>query len=138
MSFEWAKEMQIDKGQIDADHKELLSIANRVLNLNRPKRDAEELKQVIRELYNYVQYHFSREEALMEKWEYPELDAHHKKHDLIIREMNHCLTSSHHMGELLNNFRTLVNDWVITHILEEDKKIRVFREAKAKSRSKKD
>ena len=138
MTFEWTKKMQIDKGQIDTDHKELLSIANRVLKLNRPKRDAEELKQAIRELYDYVQDHFSREEALMQQWEYPEFDAHHQKHDLIIREMNHCLTSSHHMGELLNNFRTLVNDWVIIHILEEDNKIRVFRESTVKARTKKD
>ena len=134
MSFEWTKELQIDNGQIDADHKELLSIANRVTNLYLRKRDAEELKQAIHELYNYVQYHFSREEILMQQWEYPEFDAHQQKHELILREMNQKLTNSNHMGELLNNFRTLVNDWVIKHILEEDKKIRVFMESKAKPR----
>ena len=134
MSLEWTKKMQIDNGQIDADHKELLSIANRVLNLYLRKRDIEELKQAIRELYNYVQYHFSREELLMQQWEYPEFVAHQQKHELILREMHQKLTNSHHVGELLNNFRTFVNDWVIMHILEEDKKIRVFMESKAKPR----
>ena len=70
MTFKWTKEMRIDDGQIDADHKKLISIANRILTLEQPGKNAEVLKQLIRELYDYVVYHFAREEDLMKKLEY--------------------------------------------------------------------
>ncbi len=124
--FTWTPFMQIDDGQIDEDHRHLISIANRVLELNRPNQDVEEIKQVIRELYEYVKYHFDREESFMHEQHYPGLDEHKEKHEIIIADMNHYLTKSHHMGEILSNFRQLVNRWVINHIMEEDKKIQKF------------
>lgn len=126
MTFKWSPEMEIDGGLIDQDHRKLISLANRVLELDRPNRDADELKLVIKELYLYVQSHFQREEELMEKIGYPDLKGHHEKHEFIINDMNKHLTSSHHMAEILSNFRNLVNKWVISHIMEEDKKIRQF------------
>ncbi len=128
--FKWTLQMQIDNGQLDEDHRKLISIANRVLELNRPNRDVEEIKLVIRELYDYVKYHFSREENLMRELNYPEIADHHKKHQAIVADMNHYLTSSHHMNDILSNFRGLVDKWVINHIMEEDEKIRRFMESK--------
>lgn len=126
MSFKWTPKMQIDNGLIDEDHKQLISIANRLLELDHPNRDAEELKQIIRELYNYVTFHFAREEGLMYKFKYPEIEAHREKHKAIINDMNFHLTSSHHMADVLIHFKDLVNKWVINHIMEEDKKIHKY------------
>ena len=124
--FEWTPLMRIDNGQIDEDHQKLILIANRILALKRPSQDVEELKQLIRELYDYVKYHFSREEALMHELEYPRVDEHIEKHAIIIRDMNGYLTHSHHLVDILNNFHELVDRWVISHIMEEDRKIRQF------------
>ena len=124
--FKWTPSMQVDDGPIDADHQHLISLANRVLELDRPNRDAEALKQIIRQLYDYVKTHFLREEGLMQKFGYPELEAHKLKHAAIVKEMNQYLTSSHHMAEMLSNFRHLVNKWVVNHIMEEDLKIHRF------------
>lgn len=118
--------MMIDNGQIDEDHKQLLAIANRVLAMDHPNREAEELRQAIRELYEYVKYHFKNEEAFMRELNYPDLDSHHEKHRQIIKEMNYTLSHAHHMRDILNNFRELVNVWVIDHIRKEDRKIRKF------------
>lgn len=136
--FEWTVEMRIDNAFIDDDHKKLIDIANRVIQLNHPNRNAEELKQSIRELYDYVKYHFEREEVLMYKLKYSEADAHHEKHASIIKDMNYYLTSSHHMGEMLSNFRQLMNKWVLNHIMEEDMKLHHFMESKVESFLKKD
>ncbi|MCF7823928.1 MAG: hemerythrin family protein [Candidatus Marinimicrobia bacterium] len=124
--FEWTEDLQVDKGLIDKDHKELLSIANRVLNPEQSEKDPEELKQAIRELYDYVDYHFKHEEALMHECEYPDMGEHFKKHQLIIKDMNATLTKSRTMGELLDNFRKILYGWVISHIMKEDKKIQAY------------
>lgn len=127
--FQWNSDMAIDHGFIDEDHKNLIEIANRVESLNHPNRDAEELKQTIRELYDYVQFHFDREEKFMSEINYPYLDEHNRKHGAIVKEMNQYLTSSHHLGEMLENFKTLMNKWVFHHIMEEDGKLRTFLES---------
>ncbi|MBT3228593.1 MAG: hemerythrin family protein [Candidatus Marinimicrobia bacterium] len=124
--FEWTSDMSIDNGFIDEDHKKLIDIANRVLLLNRPNRDAEELKRAVRELYDYVKYHFDREEALMREIQYTDTESHHQKHQSFVKEMNHYLTSSHHMHEMLDNFQKLMHEWVIHHIMEEDRKLNNF------------
>ena len=136
--FEWTIDMRIDNDVIDEDHKKLISLANKVMELNHPNRDAEELKVVIRELYEYVQYHFNREEALMSKLEYGAVEEHQQKHEAIITEMNQYLTSSRHMGEMLSNFRQLMNKWVISHIMDEDKKFQHFMASQVDSFQKKD
>ncbi len=131
--FKWNSDLCIDNGFIDEDHKKLLEIANRVLDLNHPNREAEELKRAIRELYDYVKYHFDREEELMKEIEYPGTESHHLKHEIIVKEMNQYLTSSHHMAEMLSNFRTLMNKWVLYHIMDEDKKLKEFMLARSAS-----
>jgi len=131
--FEWTTDMQVDEGLIDEDHKELLSIANRVLGLERPNQDAEDLKLSIRELYDYVRYHFQREENFMRESGYPDMDEHYKKHQVIIKDMNNALSQSHHMGDLLENFRQIVYRWVVSHIMKEDKKIQAFIQSQNKA-----
>ena len=126
MLFTWTPEMKVDDGQIDGDHQELIAIANRMFNFKNPNREAEEIKQVIRELYDYVNFHFTREEAFMTKIGYPQKEAHMEKHAIIITEMNQQLTSAHHMGEILGSFKALVNRWILDHIMEEDMQIKHF------------
>ncbi len=62
--FEWTPDMQIDNGLIDEDHKQLFIIANRVFEIDHPNKDVEDLKLAIRELYDYVQYHFGTRRKL--------------------------------------------------------------------------
>lgn len=132
--FQWNSDMAIDQGFIDEDHKKLIEIANRVEKLSHPNRDAEELKQAIRELYDYTKYHFVREEELMDEIKYPDAKEHNQKHGAIVKEMNHFLTSSQHMKEMLENFQKLVNKWVFHHIMAEDGKLRDFLEAQKSTR----
>ncbi len=138
MTFKWTKDMRIDDGQIDADHKKLISIANKVLTLEQSSKRADELKQLIQDLYEYVKYHFAREEDLMQKLEYPDMKSHQTKHENIILAMNLFLANAQNMDEILVNFRKLVSKWVIDHIMDEDKKLQRFMVAKVKAFLKKD
>jgi len=128
--FEWTEEMSIDDGFIDADHQKLIEIANRVMVLDQSERDAEALTQAIRELYNYVEYHFTREVDFMQHVKYPDVDSHQSKHQAILKEMNKLLNTSQHMGEMLDNFQVLMEDWVLRHIQVEDVKLSTFMESR--------
>ncbi|MCF7903954.1 MAG: hemerythrin domain-containing protein [Candidatus Marinimicrobia bacterium] len=69
--FEWTEALEIDKGQIDADHKKLIEIANEMACLDDLDNQGEELRRSIRKLYEYVKNHFTREEAFMLALDYP-------------------------------------------------------------------
>lgn len=124
--FYWKPEMQVDGGPIDEDHKKLFEIANRILQLNIPDRNAKDLQALIKELYDYVREHFEREERYMESLGYPETDAHKKIHRAIVQDMNRSLNESYHLGQVLGSFRQLVTTWVLDHILDEDRKIYAY------------
>lgn len=128
--FEWTEELSIDDGFIDADHQKLIEIANRVMVLDQPEKDTEALTQAIRELYNYVEYHFTREVDFMRHVSYPEVDSHQSKHQAILKQMNQLLNTSQHMGEILENFQALMEDWVLRHIKIEDVKLSAFMESR--------
>lgn len=122
--FKWTDELKIDGGQIDAEHQELIRIANRMGEISDPDLESEEIRKVIHALYDYVRTHFSREEVYMEEVGFPLLQEHKIKHEAIISEMNNDLISAGNMGDVLRNFKNLVKRWVVDHITEEDLKIR--------------
>lgn len=126
MAFEWTPQMAVDNGQIDEDHQALIGLANRLFMLDHPNQEADEIQKVIRELYDYVTFHFTREEAFMTKIQYPLRKEHMEKHKAIVGEMNHQLTSSHHMVDVLGSFQVLIEKWVMEHIMQEDLQIKQF------------
>jgi hemerythrin len=126
MTFKWTKNMAVDNGLIDGDHQALIAIANRLSELSHPNQEADEIQSVIRELYDYVSFHFTREEAFMRRILYPHKNEHIEKHRLILSEMNRQLTSSHHLGEVLISFQNLMQKWIMEHIMEEDMQIKAY------------
>lgn len=124
--FTWTEDLEIDKGQIDADHKQLIDIANEVACIEDLENQGEDLRRAIRKLYKYVKEHFTREEAFMLALEYSDREAHKLKHVEITGMMNETLTSSHHLSEMRDKFCEIMQHWVLVHISQEDKKINRF------------
>ncbi|MDD1724096.1 MAG: bacteriohemerythrin [Methanospirillum sp.] len=61
---------------IDEQHKHLVSLLNRMLEALNQKKGGEEISYVIGEMAKYSEYHFSTEEELMLKAEYPDVGEH--------------------------------------------------------------
>ena len=126
--FEWRPEYEIDGDIIDWEHKKLFDLANGIITIDRTREREAEIKAIIKEFFDYVRYHFDHEEAFMAAKGYPALEDHQEKHALIIAEMNQYLTSATHLTQLLSRFRQLAHKWVVSHIMDEDRKIRIFLE----------
>jgi hemerythrin len=124
--FEWTEDLEIDNGQIDSDHKQLIDIANTVSRIEDPDNQNEELTRNIQRLYEYVKHHFKREEAFMLALDYPHQEEHKSRHAEIIQMMNETLTNSNHIKDLRDKFCDLMKHWVLNHIKEEDKKLHNF------------
>ncbi len=131
--FFWKDDYSLGIEAIDAQHKELFVIANKVLALNPEslrnkdyEPDREMLKGVLHHLYDYVKRHFHDEEEYMRQIGYPELPHHIQTHEHIINEMNVLLKQSPNLRKLEIDLVHFLNQWIVTHIMDEDKKIRIW------------
>lgn len=115
----WDEKYSVGNVEIDEQHKKLFEILRSCSN----REDDSNAKYlvVVRELLNYCQDHFSREEELMRNANYPDLSNHSAEHEKILKAVEK-LVEKLYGGEkvditAINNF---VSAWVKKHIIEKD------------------
>ena len=131
----WKQEYCIDDGKIDAQHKRLVQLANRVLAVTDAVGEATEFRQTVKELFQYIAYHFAAEEQFMQAVGYPGLEEQKQLHSQLVHDMNQLLKTSRDYVQLLASLKPVMTGWVLKHIREEDSKIGVFLKAKKVSRT---
>jgi hemerythrin len=81
------------------------------------------LEDTLNFLIRYTEEHFTKEEKLMEDFDFPEYDVHAKHHERLIREVQEL--KAKYAGGAIRMDMSIVNflkDWIINHILTEDRK----------------
>ena len=77
--IKWSKELELGIPEIDEQHKKLIDLIN--LFYTEPE-ESKKVERFLTELEDYINYHFSYEEAFMEKIGFPELPTHRKAHSM--------------------------------------------------------
>lgn len=122
MKVEWSDSFSVGNEIIDLQHKKLIKILNEVVEANRGDNDLS-ITEAIGELYDYVNYHFDYEENLLKISGYPGLESHIKKHERFTLElMTFSQKISNSKKDFFEEFRFWLMDWLLHHILSEDKK----------------
>src|ERR1039457_670331 len=80
MHIEWNDMFSIGIEELDAHHKKLIELLNKSYSLIVQENIQSELTQLLDELIDYAKYHFTTEEKLMQRYYYPEIDAHMVEH----------------------------------------------------------
>ena len=88
--IEWNDEYLLGILEIDNQHKKLLSLANELYDIASGDGEKYKLQMsiVLKKLTDYTVYHFSSEEAFMQKHGYSGTSAHKMAHDGFISEVN--------------------------------------------------
>lgn len=125
--IEWGPVLSIGVDEIDDDHQKLINIFN-ILNQSLTSGEpAEYIAAVLEELINCTVWHFSHEERLMLKHDYPELDEHRAIHqDLIntIHELRHKVLQG---GKVIGVAQLdVIEKWLTGHILTDDMKLGAY------------
>ena len=121
--LEWKDEYRIGNESIDGEHEKLFALANEVFRINNPLMSAGRIREIVKELYEYMRQHFKNEEEHMEKISYSGIKIQKEGHEAIINEMNGVLKSSSNFIQLENMLVEVMEEWLLTHILREDMKI---------------
>lgn len=116
---------------VDNEHRRLFEIihdTNDLIHAELLHDKYDEIMRLLAELKDYTEIHFHDEEALMERIQYPELDAQKRAHTAFVERLVEIdLTELDDMDdnqqEYLIDLIQFLAGWLITHILGSDKKI---------------
>ncbi|QBG35664.1 bacteriohemerythrin [Litorilituus sediminis] len=120
--IKWSNDYNLGIDYIDEDHKKLVHLLNQ-FSIAYDYAQCEEFERdALHELVRYTKYHFRREEALMEEYGYPNLEAHKEEHKAMIDAVDGYVKIYQEQGhESLKQVTNLLEFWLINHIKEADK-----------------
>jgi len=126
MSYAWSSRLEIGDNLIDSQHKELVQVTNELLDACNCGQGQNKLAETLTFLANYALKHFSDEERLQQSIKYPGYPMHKKLHNDFKATVTDALKQVETHGAsvvLVTKIATLVGNWLISHIKNEDAKI---------------
>jgi hemerythrin len=124
--IEWQEVFETGIPVVDTQHQKLVAMINQLeAALQAGEEQAsDEIGSVLVKLVNYTRYHFSTEEKMQEAIEFSGSEAHARQHKALIARVTSILArqekgSAVTICEVLD----LLADWLVNHILYQDKKI---------------
>lgn len=124
-NFGWRDKYSVGNVDIDREHKHLFDIAKDALEIVNPRERTMKLKEIIKNLYDYMKTHFEHEEKYMEEVDYPQIKAHKKLHAQIILSLNEFILEIPELNteRFEKELASLIEIALVQHILLEDRKI---------------
>ncbi len=125
--LKWTDSLSLGVRQIDDQHRELIRIANGLLNAVELGRPTRVLENVLSRLREYTVFHFHSEETFMEDIRYPERGEHAREHFALKQRVKAFRRRLYRdepleVGEVL----AFLQGWLLDHILVSDMDIARF------------
>jgi hemerythrin-like metal-binding protein len=124
--FTWKEAFNTGIAEIDQQHQEIFAVLNRLYEASQTPVNRATAKQALLEMIDYANNHFSREERLMKKINYPELNQQMTQHNFYKEQMIQLdleLVEDNPSG--YKHVVEFLKDWFLSHILQEDMKFGV-------------
>ena len=121
--FQWRQEYSTGVREMDEDHRELFRIVDSLYQVITTGEEQRVLEGALRQITQYAEHHFKREESLMEKIGFPGRGLHEVRHAGFLEEILEMKKRADR-GEVRQHieFVNFFKDWIINHILTEDRK----------------
>lgn len=115
--IEWKPALELGVPEIDADHRALVDMLNRVI----AAEDREEAMVVLEELEHYTHYHFAREEALMAECGFEFAREHEREHRTLYLEVRNQIDDLLSGERSLREIAQFMQRWLLRHIAGADR-----------------
>ena len=125
--YAWKPAYSVKIARMDEDHQKLFALMMEMYTALNKTRGNDEAKRVLGELKEYTLTHFSREEELMKKHNYPDFESHLAQHEAIKKKINEFegeFDSS--STEVSKDVLRYLQDWLVNHIQGTDKQYSEF------------
>jgi hemerythrin len=122
--IKWDDRFSVGIKVIDDQHKELARLTNELYQgcLGGDETAREYFMSIIRATVEYTKYHFSAEEEIMSKVQYPVIGEHKKAHESFIKKILNDVQDFQDGKKFVPiNFVRYLRDWILSHIAVMDK-----------------
>ena len=125
----WSKDYELGNDFVDSQHKRLFELVGNIGKSCLEGEDINTISETLDFLLQYTVQHFSDEEALQIKYNFPEYNYHKKLHEnfeaTVIGKVSEFKEkgSTKDLSDTINEF---VIEWLVNHILKEDMKIGAY------------
>jgi len=118
----WKEEYSVGIDSLDNDHKQLIKLLNQFTTAYDYAMSEEYERQALKDLIDYTQYHFAREEQLLDQHNYPDVIAHKAQHKAMIAQVSSFMDLYNKKGhDALDEISGYLANWLINHINGTDK-----------------
>ncbi len=120
--FVWDNTYSVKVKQCDNDHKRLFALINDLHDAMMTGKGSQVIQRVIRQLAEYTKYHFSGEEALLERTKYAGLEPHRVQHREFVSKVEQFERDlkAGAVGQSVA-VTTFLKDWLVKHIQQTDR-----------------
>jgi hemerythrin-like metal-binding protein len=112
MPVPWTDALKLGDTEIDAQHEELFRRVNLLLDMT----DTICLTKCVISLFRHTREHFSYEEAVMRRIQYPEILPHLVEHNELLTQLNKVAESIANETFVKNDWQAFFQTWLISHI----------------------
>jgi len=122
-SFTWKNDFRTGIEEMDRHHKKFFDYLTQLEEAAGGSKGKEVIERGLKLADDYIKFHFSEEEKLLEVTGFPGLAYQIKEHRFFASQIND-LREKYNKGESFLPVSTLafLRDWFSHHIIEEDKK----------------
>ena len=118
----WNKTYATGIELIDTQHRKLVSLTNELYRACLSGNDGDVFREAMKSMVEYVRFHFSAEQKLLEHINFPGHSNHKKQHDTLILNILDAVQDYKEGRPFVpNNFVRTLKDWVFGHIAVHDK-----------------
>ncbi|MDH3890272.1 MAG: bacteriohemerythrin [candidate division Zixibacteria bacterium] len=121
---QWCEAFEVDIPEVDEQHKKLVAMINQLDESMKDGIVNETIGTVLIALVDYTGYHFDTEEKVMQEVCFEGYLEHKGMHERLKGEIAGLLRRMK-AGESVNVFEltSFLADWLVNHIIKEDRKI---------------
>jgi len=128
----WDKKYEVGVGSIDTEHRILFMGFNTFVTARAKSDGSASVGYAVAFLEEYLGYHFRNEEALMRQVNYDRFELHQSEHRVLMRGLENIKQRSQQGREIEDDIFNLFRDWIVSHVVEEDRDIGAFLRCKAR------
>jgi len=128
--IKWESLPKVGIEEIDNQHHRLINLINKFYEANSTGRSDLVIKEVFRELDNYIKYHFNTEEKYFYKFNYPETGPHKHEHNQFVTRINNFYREHRDRNATVSSDMFIyLKEWFSRHIIQNDMLyVRFFKE----------
>jgi hemerythrin len=132
----WSDFFAIGDPEMDEEHRQFIKRMNEFDQAIVERWDDAAIGQLMTTIMAEATRHFDHEQQLLEKWNYPEAQAHAEKHSELATRLAQAMQDIQHADDArTRGFKgRLIKQLLVEHLLQDDMEYRDFLQAQERSK----